>query len=128
MIKASVPKDLEEAFRRQAMERYGFSKGAVSKALEAAVRLWLRYDYEPRGEEEVNNKAYESIRDELESKYPGMYAVIAEGRLLSVHASLREVPPAKAGQSHRLVFKVGERPVAKVRLGWRTRIKPVGRT
>jgi len=109
------------------MERYGFSKGAVSKALEAAVSLWLRYDYEPQGEEEANNKAFESMRTELESRHPGMYAVIAGGQLVSVYRSLAEALPAGVRHSHRLVFKIGERP-AKVRLGWRSTIKPLGPT
>ena len=130
MIKGSIPKELEEMFRRKAMEKYGYSKGAISKALEAAIRLWLRYDYESTDEEESNNRAFESMIDELEEKHRGMYVVIAKGKLISVYKSLDEALEVKAeekGCSHRIVFKVGEKPVKRVRLGWRARTT-AGRT
>lgn len=127
MIKGRVPKRLEEIFRRKAMEKYGYSKGAISKALEAAIRLWLRYDYELTDEEESNNRAFESMIGELEAKYRGMYVVIANGRLISVHKSLEEaLRVEERGYAHRIVFKVGEKPVGRVRLGWR--VRPAGHT
>jgi len=130
MIKGSIPKELEEMFRRKAMEKYGYSKGAISKALEAAIRLWLRYDHEQMDEEELNNMAFESMIDELEEKYKGMYVVIAKGKFVSAYKSLDEALKVKEGErgcSHRIVFKVGEKPVKKVRLGWRAR-KTAGHT
>ncbi|MEM3437413.1 MAG: hypothetical protein QXP55_02600 [Nitrososphaerales archaeon] len=127
MIKGSLPKELEEMFRRKAMEKYGYSKGAFSKALEAAIKLWLRYDYELIDEEESNNQAFESMINELE-KYQDMYVVIANGKLISVHKSLDEALKVEEGRyTHRIVFKIGEKPVKKVRLGWRV-AKPVGHT
>ncbi|MEM3070338.1 MAG: hypothetical protein QW638_05470 [Candidatus Bathyarchaeia archaeon] len=129
MIKGVLPKELEELFRRRAMEKYGHSKGAVSKALEAAIRLWLRYDYESTDEEESNNRAFESLINELESKYPGMYIVIADGRMVSAHDSLDEALKIGDGEhKHRIIFKVGEKPFERLRLGWKASIKPVGHT
>jgi len=111
------------------MEKYGYSKGAVSKALEAAIRLWVRYDYEATDEEESNNRVFESMIDELEANYQGMYAVIASGKLISLHRTLEEAVKVKEGRyTHRIIFKVGERPIQKVRLGWRVAAKPVGHT
>jgi len=128
MIKGSLPKELEQAFRQKAMEKYGYSKGAVSKALEAAISLWVRYDYESTDEEETNNSLFESMVDELEANYQGMYVVIADGKLVS-YKCLDEAIEVKEGRyTHRIVFKVGERPSQKVRLGWRAAIKPVGPT
>ncbi len=127
MIKGVLPRELEERFRRRAMEKFGHSRGAISKALEAAIRLWLRYDYELTDEEEFNNRAFEYLIGDLESKYPGMYIVIAEGRIISAHNSLEEA--LKMGEekhNHRIVFKVGERPFERVRLGWKASIRPVG--
>ncbi|MCP8307177.1 MAG: hypothetical protein H3Z53_08555 [archaeon] len=129
MIKGSLPKELEEMFRRKAMEKYGYSKGAVSKALEAAIKLWLRYDYESTDEEESNNRAFESMVNELEANYQGMYVVIAGGKLISAHRSLDEALKVKEGRyTHRIIFKIGEKPVQRVRLGWRVVAKPVGHT
>jgi len=129
MIKGSIPKKLEEMFRKKAMEKYGYSKGAISKALEAAIRLWLRYDYDLADEEESNNRAFESMKEELEEKYQGMYVVIADGRLISVHKTLDEALKVEGGKfSHRIVFRVGEKPVRRVRLGWRTKTRHAGST
>ena len=130
MIKGSIAKEIEEIFRRRAMEKYGYSKGAVSKALEAAIKLWLRYEYELKQEEEINNKTFEEIIGELEAKFPGMHAVIAEGQLVGVYKSLEEAlkTNVKEGCSHRIIFKVGEKPKLKVRLGWRAKLKPAGGT
>ncbi|MEM2935728.1 MAG: hypothetical protein QW231_00945 [Candidatus Bathyarchaeia archaeon] len=128
LIKGSVKKEIEEIFRRRAMEKYGYSKGAVSKALEAAIRLWLRYEYELKEEEKLNNDAFEEIVGEVEAKFSGMYAVIAEGRLIGVYKSLEEAmkTSVKEGSPHRVIFKIGETPKPKVRLGWRAKLKPAG--
>jgi len=129
LIKGSIPKEIEEIFRRRAMEKYGYSKGAVSKALEAAIKLWLRHEYEVTEEEKLNNKAFEEILNELEAKFPGMYAVIAKGQLVGVHKSLEEALKTNIKEeSHRIVFKIGEKPKPWVRLGWRAKLKPVGAT
>ena len=129
MVEVSISKDLEELFRKKAMEKYGRCEGAVSKALEEAIRLWLRCDYELTGEEEVNNRAFESMVEELEANYPGMYVVIAGGRLVSVHETLEEALKVEEGKyKHRIVFRVGEKPVEKVRLGWRAMVRSAGHT
>lgn len=39
-IKFTVPDDVEERFRRQAMERFGHKRGSVGKAGEEAMREW----------------------------------------------------------------------------------------
>jgi len=130
LIKGSIAKEIEEIFRRRAMEKYGYSKGAVSRALEAAIKLWLRYEYELKEEEGLNNKAFEEVVDELEAKSPGGHAVIAEGKLVGVYKSLEEAVKTrvKEGASHRIIFKIGEKPSPKVRLGWRAKVKSVGIT
>jgi len=130
LIKGSIPKEIEEIFRRRAMQKYGYSKGAVSKALEAAIKLWLRYEYDLKGEEELNNKAFEEVVSELEAKFPGMYAVIAEGQLSGVYKSFEEAlkTNVREGSSHRIIFRIGEKPKPTVRLGWRARLKPAGAT
>lgn len=34
--------DLEERLRRKASEKFGFKKGSISKAIEEAIKEWLR--------------------------------------------------------------------------------------
>jgi len=130
LIKGSISKEIEEIFRKRAMEKYGYSKGSVSKALEAAIKLWLRHEYEPEDEEELSNKTFEEVVSELEAKSPGMYAVIAEGQLVGAYKSFEEAMKTnvREGSSHRIIFKIGEKPKPRVRLGWRAELKPVGAT
>jgi len=130
LIKGSISKEIEEIFRKRAMEKYGYSKGSVSKALEAAIKLWLRHEYELKDEEELSNKTFEEVVSELEAKSPGMYAVIAEGQLLGAYKSFEEAMKknVREGSSHRIIFKIGEKPKPRVRLGWRAELKPAGVT
>lgn len=39
-IMAKVEKRIETKFRQAAMERYGYAKGAITHALEAAMDMW----------------------------------------------------------------------------------------
>lgn len=41
MIKAKIDKKLELKFRELAMRRYGYSKGAISRAVEDATLKWI---------------------------------------------------------------------------------------
>lgn len=41
-IRGIVAKDIDEKFRRLAMRQYGYGKGSLSKALEAALRQWIQ--------------------------------------------------------------------------------------
>ena len=41
-IRGVVEKETEERFRRLAMKRFGYGKGSLSKALEAALRQWIQ--------------------------------------------------------------------------------------
>jgi predicted DNA-binding protein len=40
-LKIHIRKDLEERFREAAMRRFGYKKGALSKAAEEAIEKWL---------------------------------------------------------------------------------------
>jgi len=37
-----IDDDLEEEFRKIVAKIYGFKKGALSRAIEEAIRLWLK--------------------------------------------------------------------------------------
>lgn len=41
-IRGVVENETEERFRRLAMKRFGYGKGSLSKALEAALRQWIQ--------------------------------------------------------------------------------------
>jgi len=41
MIRASIDEKLERRFRELAMRRFGYSKGAISRAVEEAILMWI---------------------------------------------------------------------------------------
>ena len=41
-IRGVVSEELEEKFRKLAMEKFGYGKGSLSKALEEALRHWIK--------------------------------------------------------------------------------------
>lgn len=43
-IRINLEPSKEREFRSRAMEKYGFKKGAISKALEDAIDIWLSMD------------------------------------------------------------------------------------
>ncbi len=40
-LRVSVPDELEERLRKKAMERFGYEKGSISKAVTTAIESWL---------------------------------------------------------------------------------------
>ena len=42
VVYGEIDKELEKKFRIKVVERYGVQKGAVTKALEEAIKLWLK--------------------------------------------------------------------------------------
>jgi len=129
VLKGFVSEVLDRSFRRKAMEKYGYSKGAISRALEKAIELWLELETDQTEEEWVNNEAYTKLEDDISRRYTGKYVAIAKGRIVASGDSLSDmwvVPKGKV--SHRLVFKVGEQPPRRVRLGWRVSREEAGPT
>jgi len=86
VIKKVDEKKLRE-FKAEAIRR-GLT---FSKAFEKAIDLWLKRGETTVEAVDINNKLYEEVKDELARKYRGKYVVIAEGRLLGVYDSLKEV-------------------------------------
>ena len=41
-IRGVVSGDVENKFRRLAMKKFGYGKGSLSKALEEALRQWIK--------------------------------------------------------------------------------------
>jgi hypothetical protein len=41
-VYGDIDKELEKKFRVRVVEKFGIQKGAVTKALEEAIKLWLK--------------------------------------------------------------------------------------
>ena len=42
VLKAEIGKELEQKFRRTAMNRYGYAKGSLQKATKEAIGQWVK--------------------------------------------------------------------------------------
>lgn len=66
-IKVEVDADLAERFRRRAMEKYGYKKGSVKKALEGLMEEFTR--------ESIGAADWNSVRGAIRDEYKGMTSV-----------------------------------------------------
>lgn len=47
-IRGVVSEELEKEFRMYAMKKFGYGKGSLSKALEEALKVWIKNHHENR--------------------------------------------------------------------------------
>ncbi len=69
VLKVEFDKKVEQRFRELAMRRYGYAKGALKKASEEAITMWIKQ--ENRQLPKVRNpfKLIEGIMGNLQGKY-----------------------------------------------------------
>ena len=109
VIIRGLDQDLHRKFKAEAAMR-GIS---LSKALEEAMKVWLRLDNDkpPLDESEINNAAYEKMKDGLRRRHHGKYVVFSAGKFLGAASSPDEAGIlARTGSGRKaLVAKIGER-------------------
>ena len=59
-LRVELDKELERKFRELAMRRYGYSKGAIKKATEIAIKKWTKE--EPLEEKQSSKTTENSIK------------------------------------------------------------------
>jgi len=75
----------------------------LRQALEEAITLWLNSrPAEAWTDFEVNNRVYESMKEELRRNHFGRFVVIAEGRLVGVFDEKEEAVKALRNVSNRV--------------------------
>jgi plasmid stability protein len=108
-----IIRGLDEKLHRKLKSEAALRGMSLSKALEEAIRVWLRAESNKAvlEENEANNLAYERMKHELNRKYRGRYVVFCGGRFLGAAGSLEEAGALAHGSSDgkALVAKVGER-------------------
>lgn len=69
-LKIDLNKELEKKFRVLAMKKYGYSKGAIKKALESAIEKWIREALLTKSETKVKDPVamMEGLLIELKGK------------------------------------------------------------
>jgi hypothetical protein len=97
-----------------------YDHDSIARALSEAIELWLARHRQTLVEAEstANDRAYETLREELEHEYKGKWIVIAHGQLQGIGDSLAEVDQLASTASDRIVIQVGEDRPREIDLGW----------
>ncbi len=121
-IAAKTKEGVATKFRHEVEQLYGAE--GMGEALERAMEFWLQetQDEMVARERRLNNDALSRLQPELE-RQQGRYVVIAHGKLQGVGDSIESIQGLSPDALHRLVFRVGESPSRRRRLGWRVRRK-----
>jgi hypothetical protein len=123
MLTTELPTILQEKFERTA--RLLYENDSTQQALIEAIELWLEQHRCKliEDEAEVNNRAYENLRAQLEQEHKGKWIVIAHGKLQGVGNSLKEVDHLAPTSLDRIVMQIGENRPREVELGWQMNFK-----
>ena len=118
MLATRLPRYLQEEFEHHAC--FVFNHDSIAQALSEAIELWLARHRKTLVEAEstANDRAYETLREELEHEYKGKWIVIAHGQLQGIGDSLAEVDQLASTASDRIVIQVGEDRPREIDLGW----------
>ncbi len=85
IIKGEIPENINQEFRKLAMERFGYEKGAIGKAIEEAIIKWIMDQKNRETEEEnerlINNKFYRENKKRLYMEFPHKYITICKGTI-----------------------------------------------
>jgi hypothetical protein len=118
MLTAELPPPLQAEFERTAQLLH--NQDGVRQALIEAIELWLAHQHQKliKAEAQVNNQAFEALRDELEQKYQGQWIVIAYGKFLGAAHTLEELNHVATTARHRIAMQMGQVRPKAVELGW----------
>ena len=123
-ITVDLPEKVWKTFEQEAITLYG--KDGTAQAMVAAVESWLEQHRRQAIERErqLNNRAYQRMKDHLEQEYPGKYVVIAHGRIQAVADTLDDLRDVASDTRHRIVLQIGRRIPTRLELGWTTETQP----
>jgi len=118
MLTVKLPPRLREEFERSA--RAVYDQDSVARALAEAAELWLAVHRDTTTEtaQTANDRAYESLKADLEREHWGRWVAIAHGRLQGVGGSLEEADRFAPNARDRIIMQVGQDRPQEVDLGW----------
>ncbi|MHA1651236.1 MAG: hypothetical protein ACTSYB_13665 [Candidatus Helarchaeota archaeon] len=127
ILKGEISEKINQEFRKLAMQRFGYEKGAISKALEEAILKWI---IEQRGNSDIeqkerieNNVVYIRERKKLFREYPNKYVTICKGTIAEVgddfFTTLEKTKTKYPNVKHCLIIKTAKKERQRARLGWR---------
>lgn len=107
-----IIRKIDERLHRRLKAEAAIRGITLSKALEEAIRMWVRSE-DQGGQDDLsdaNNRAYERMKEELARKYRNKFVVFARERFLGSAGSLEEAGSLARRNNARkaLVKRIGE--------------------
>lgn len=88
ILKGEISEKINREFRKLAMKRFGYEKGAISKAIEEAILKWIidqnNIDSEEERERIINNEFYQKEKKKLFIEYPNKIISICNGDIAEI--------------------------------------------
>ena len=124
-IKGSIPKELDNEFRKEVAKKFGLRKGALSKALEEAILQWIENRHDVRSFKK--DTPYKNFRDRLMQEYPNKFIVMKDDKILEVADSIMQASQQAREnypeiKNFTLIHTVPKKHHRR-QLGWRMRSK-----
>lgn len=89
-LKCVIPDELDKAFRMEIGRRMGIRKGAISKAMEEAIRRWLENEPMKPNKTKLRNHSSDALRERVLTEYSGQYVVIKDEEIVAANESIVE--------------------------------------
>jgi hypothetical protein len=127
ILKGEISEKINQKFRKLAMERFGYEKGSISKAIEEAILQWILDQKAGNTNiEEMrlkNNETFQNSKKRLFMEYPNRYVTICDGKIAEVgddyFSTLEKTKEKYPDSIHCLIIKTSLPTRRKARLGWR---------
>jgi hypothetical protein len=127
VLKVSIDEELDQKLRERAYQIYGNSKGALSKTIEDALKLYLYIpikDLTPQMSKNI--ELYEKMKGKLDEEEFDKFGLISEGEFIGIFDSWEDAQNEalikKPNAEHGLIWQVGVKRKKKARLGWRMKV------
>jgi len=127
VLKVSINDELDKKLRAQAYQVYGNSKGALSRTIEDALKMFLYLPIKnPNPTMGENIQIYEKMKEKLVEKEFGKFALILNGEFVGVFDSWegaqKKVLKMHSNAEHGLIWQIGVQRKKRARLGWKLKI------
>lgn len=128
VLKVSIDEKLDQKLRERAYQMYGNGRGALSKTIEDALKMFLYIplkDITPQMSKNV--EIYNKMKRELEENEFGKFALISDGELIGIFDSWEDAQHEaiikKPYAEHGLIWQIGVRRKKKAKLGWKLKVE-----
>ncbi len=127
VLKVSLDDELDRKLREHAYQVYGNSKGALSKSIQDALKMFLYLPLiNPHPKMNKNLQIFHQIKEKLEREEFGKFALISAGKFIGTFDSWEEAQNTAVRTNptaeHGFIWQIGVQRKRKAKIGWRMKV------